>query len=336
MVLASGVLVTANACQNSDLFAAIRGGGGGTYGVVVSTTIKAHPSTPVVAQAFAMGALADAFVPQFLDALTILYGAYPALNDGGFSGYGLWSIKSASPVVGPFTTGYQHAFAVFDKSESEVSSIFASTAAKLAPYNGTSLFITTQYISFPSYAAYYATMSGVMSPVGSSNGALGSRFLDKTALTKSSTELKAMLTTVGGTGGQSLSNNFCLVGGGQVFKDAADPNSGVNPAWRTSYVHHVVARQWATDADDKTIQAVHDDVTYQKVGALRTLAPNTGSYMNEADRLDPLYLQDFYGKSLPRLQVAKAKFDPLGVFYCPTCVGSDQWSEDRTGRLCRS
>lgn len=38
VVLANGKIVTASPCQNSDLLFAIRGGGGGTYGVVVSTT----------------------------------------------------------------------------------------------------------------------------------------------------------------------------------------------------------------------------------------------------------------------------------------------------------
>ena len=92
VVLASGVIVTANACQNSDLFFAIRGGGGGTYGVVVSTTVKAHPSTPVVAQVVQMAPYNDSLIPEFMDALAIVYGAYPLLNDGGYSGYGSWAV----------------------------------------------------------------------------------------------------------------------------------------------------------------------------------------------------------------------------------------------------
>jgi hypothetical protein len=56
--------------------------------------------------------------------------------------------------------------------------------------------------------------------------------------------------------------------------------------------------------------------------------------MNEADRFDPLFLQDFYGGSLAKLQAVKRKYDPLSLFYCPTCVGSDLWHEDNVGRLC--
>ncbi|RAH70545.1 uncharacterized protein BO66DRAFT_82520 [Aspergillus aculeatinus CBS 121060] len=36
--------VTVNACQNQDLFWAIRGGGGGTFGVTLSVTMNAHQS----------------------------------------------------------------------------------------------------------------------------------------------------------------------------------------------------------------------------------------------------------------------------------------------------
>ena len=34
----------ANACQNTDLFFALRGGGGGTFGVVLSITTKVLPA----------------------------------------------------------------------------------------------------------------------------------------------------------------------------------------------------------------------------------------------------------------------------------------------------
>lgn len=43
IVTPAGDLATANAFQHEDLFWAIRGGGGGTYGVIVSVTVKAYP-----------------------------------------------------------------------------------------------------------------------------------------------------------------------------------------------------------------------------------------------------------------------------------------------------
>lgn len=47
IVTADGKILVANACQHSDLFWAIRGGGGGTFGIVTRLTLKTHelPST---------------------------------------------------------------------------------------------------------------------------------------------------------------------------------------------------------------------------------------------------------------------------------------------------
>ncbi|KAG8696540.1 hypothetical protein FRC08_007085, partial [Ceratobasidium sp. 394] len=44
IVKANGQIVKANACQNKDLFWALRGGGGSTYGVALDVTYKTHPA----------------------------------------------------------------------------------------------------------------------------------------------------------------------------------------------------------------------------------------------------------------------------------------------------
>jgi FAD/FMN-containing dehydrogenase len=44
VVIADGTLLTANECTNTDLFWALRGGGGGTFGVVTRMVHKAHDS----------------------------------------------------------------------------------------------------------------------------------------------------------------------------------------------------------------------------------------------------------------------------------------------------
>ena len=43
VVTAGGQVLVANACQNQDLFWALRGGGGGTFGVVTRVTLETHP-----------------------------------------------------------------------------------------------------------------------------------------------------------------------------------------------------------------------------------------------------------------------------------------------------
>ena len=42
VVTADGKLLTANKCSNEDIFWALRGGGGGTFGIVTRIIYKAH------------------------------------------------------------------------------------------------------------------------------------------------------------------------------------------------------------------------------------------------------------------------------------------------------
>ena len=42
VVTADGIVRTANACTNADLFWALKGGGGGTFGVVTRVTLRTH------------------------------------------------------------------------------------------------------------------------------------------------------------------------------------------------------------------------------------------------------------------------------------------------------
>ena len=228
-------------------------------------------------------------MPDFMDAVQIMYESYPALLDAGFNGYGSWSIYSPQPTgegtpptLTNYTTTFLHTIANFGKTTAEAQQLFGSTMAKLGKYNGTSLFFANDFYSSPDYADYYSRFSGIVTPVGQT-AALGSRLLDNKALTGSPSALKTAITAIAGELEQATSNNLILMGGkgSQIFKDAQDRNSGVLPAWRSMYVHNVVARGWLPGSDDATINAVYDDITNTKVKALKTLAPNMGSYMNE-------------------------------------------------------
>lgn len=286
VVIANGQIITVSPCQHPDIFFAVRGGGGGTYGVVVSTTVKAYPTSNMAAQQLSLAPLNSTYMPDFMMAVEILHNAYPYLLDKGFSGYGSWSIASPTPLVynynytlggdiqANFTTGFTHTIAIFRQTSEGAQSIFAPVLRQLTPFNGRSLFINITYSSFPTYAAYYTALSGIESPIGSS-GALGSRLLDRKALT--SPNLNQTLKVLAGTSEQFTSVNLVLVGGGQVARDGADPCSGVNPAWRTSYIHNIVARGWAPGADEATRNAVYSDITNVKVRAMKELAPDTGA-----------------------------------------------------------
>jgi FAD/FMN-containing dehydrogenase len=82
VVTAAGKLLTASQTQNSDLYWALSGGGGGNYAVVLSATYKAHPDTYV-------GGATLAFLSSnnptetFYDAIDAFHAALPAMVDSG-------------------------------------------------------------------------------------------------------------------------------------------------------------------------------------------------------------------------------------------------------------
>ena len=62
----------------------------------------------------------------------------------------------------------------------------------------------------------------------------------------------------------------------------------------------------------------------------RDVSPGAGSYMSEADPAEPKWQEAFYGEYYGRLLGIKRMWDPWGVFWGKTAVGSEGW-EVRTG-----
>ncbi|CAK4031503.1 isoamyl alcohol oxidase [Lecanosticta acicola] len=335
VVLANGSLVTASPTENPDLFFAIRGGGGGTYGVVVETTVKAWPDTNVVSQTLAFAPRTSNDTGVFMDVLTDLYQSFPELSKGGWSGYGSWAVDGPAAVFANFTTGYAHYAGNFNKSLAEAQSSFAPMSAKLQEYNETRLIVSLQYTNHPTYWQFYQPSE----PPAGTLGYTSSRFLDEKALLSNRTSLLQTLSTLAGSSGEYTSNTNEFFGAayGRVAADGrTSPVSGVNPAWRSMVVNHIVSRGFSRDTPAAEVVQIGHDVEHVKGTALRSLAPDTGVYMNEANFLDPDYEEDFYGSHYNRLRRIKRELDPDDVFYCQTCVGSHSWVQVEKGQLCRS
>ncbi|KAK4554204.1 hypothetical protein LTR86_008732 [Recurvomyces mirabilis] len=336
VVLADGSIITASPSQNQDVFFAIRGGGPGTYGVVTKTVIKAHPMTNVTVQHLAIAPLTTN-ISALLDAVTILFHDFPDLNDAGYAGYGTWAISEPTPLFANFTAGYVHGIYMMNSTLITAEAAFTQTLEKLQQYNTTSLFISLSYLTYPDYWSFYHAESGVESPAGSP-GVLTSSLFSRHSVQSSPSSLRRMIETIAGTPNQYTTNALELVSGGAVFDPAAYGRySGVNSAWRRSYFNNIVARGLPPNANTTAQKAIWDDIQ-AKGRAMKELAPETGVYMNEADRLDPEFEADFYGQHYKRLLGIKHARDPKAVFYCPTCVGSGEWEDgsgEGEGRLCR-
>jgi len=83
IVTADGDHIIANAYRNKDLFWALRGGGGGTWGVVTSVTYKTHPSTPFSAASILVNSTNADSTQKFLTEIIRLT---PSLVEQGYGG----------------------------------------------------------------------------------------------------------------------------------------------------------------------------------------------------------------------------------------------------------
>ena len=68
------------------------------------------------------------------------------------------------------------------------------------------------------------------------------------------------------------------------------------------------------------------------MAALRAAAPDTGAYVNECDYFQPDWQRAFWGAHYPRLARIKRRYDPDGLFTVHHGVGSEGWSADGFAR----
>ena len=64
------------------------------------------------------------------------------------------------------------------------------------------------------------------------------------------------------------------------------------------------------------------------MGALRKAAPKAGSYVSESDYFIKDWQRAFWGANYERLARAKRQYDPHGLFFVRHGVGSEAWSDD--------
>jgi hypothetical protein len=162
IVLANGSLITTNSFQYPDLFWALRGGGGGTYGIVTSTTYQTHPTFPIVGAVmlsnFPSLAIAQNVTTEFIKLL-------PTLSDEGWGGYsGISNSTFSAMLVGP------------NISWADANATFLPFAQYVEDATGGSVIATT--IPFPSFYEFYKIFFSNPGQVGS-NVEIASRLLPR-------------------------------------------------------------------------------------------------------------------------------------------------------------
>jgi hypothetical protein len=121
--------------------------------------------------------------------------------------------------------------------------------------------------------------------------------------------------------------------------------NAVGPAWRDAYMFAIVGTIWDEKLPQAEIDVINRRITEDWTASLRSLTPGGGTYLNEADVMDPDWQKAFYGyDNYLRLSDIKQQVDPWGLFFAPTGVGSEGWTVEnqtsyvltQTGRLCKA
>ncbi|KAI4592656.1 hypothetical protein KJ359_010558 [Pestalotiopsis sp. 9143b] len=92
LVTANGTFITANETSNSDLFWALRGGGGSTFGIVTSAIVRAHPRVNVVTSSLSFSTSATVSNETFWLGIRAFFEDFIPYTDAGT--YSWWSITT--------------------------------------------------------------------------------------------------------------------------------------------------------------------------------------------------------------------------------------------------
>jgi hypothetical protein len=283
VVLADGSAVVANARQHSDLYWALRGGGGGNFGIVTRFVFRTHPVGSVstysmewpwsdakqVVQAW------QAFAPHAPDGLSCV------LNVNAAAGLGTPHITSAGQFFG---------------SEQALRSLLAPLANA-----GTPTRFTTTTRTFLEAVHYWA-----------GGGTGRATFAAKSSISTaplSSAGIDALLH-------QIEDKRTAGTGSGIVLLDSWGGAINRVPKGATAFVHRsaLFSMQYLAYWDAGTAAAPNVAWLRRCFAALRPYV-STFAYQNYIDPELPNWQHAYYGTNLARLRQVKHKYDPHNVFH---------------------
>jgi hypothetical protein len=318
VVTATGKHLTATPKENSDLYWALSGGGGGTYALVLSMTIKAHADSQVGGAfiQFASTGLGDTYWNMIGEFHKLL----PSLVDTGAmaaykitaGGFGL------GPLTAPGKTGPE-------------------TVALLQPWIDT---LTKNNVKFslknttsPTYLQHMLTYFGPF-PDGKYPAATltGGRLIPRSLVLQNNDKLTDALKKI--TEGGVFYMGVLGLNVNHTVANNTPSTNAVLPAWREALMSVLVVADWNFTQPLSHMQDVANEMTDRIVPYLEDITPGGGTYLNEGDFQLETWKEDFYGPNYNKLLSIKNKYDPKHIFYGKTAVGSDAWKVEADGRLC--
>jgi FAD/FMN-containing dehydrogenase len=330
VVTTDGRFITASADQNNDLFWALRGGGGSTFGIVTSMVVKAYPTIPVTTVTFSFSSGGNITIETFYAGVRAYFNYFiPHTEAGLYSYFHVYAISNTSmsfdmaPIFAP------------NLNETETMALLSPWFAQLASLGFEIVPTVTTFTSF--YDAWEAAFP--LEDIGYSDDVFGSRLFPR-----SNWEDETLLNSTFEAIWTSLEAGLFVTSFNiaPTLANGDHPDNSVNPAWRNTVMHCIQTIVWDNNATPEEIIIARNLLT-ERQEAFKNVSIGAGSYLGEGDREEPDFQQSFYGAYYDRLQDIKRKYDPWNVLWAKNAVGSEVYQvatsdviPDENGRLCKS
>ena len=352
IVNADGRILIANPCTNPDLFWAIKGGGGGTFGVVTRLTLRTHdlPENFGTVQARIEAKTPDAF--RRLVAHTVEFYRANLMNPHWgeqirFSGHAVslsmvfqsMDQKTAQAIWAPYFDWVKAAGDDYVMKAKPF--IIALPARKFwdATFMGSLGGIVVKD-DRPGASADNTWWAGDGGQVGQVLHGYHSVWLPKGLLAADQQgRLVDALCSAATNWGVSLHFNKGLAGAPDEALTASR-DTATNPAVLDAFALAITAGEEPPAypgvpghephdadgrADAKTMRAA--------MAALKALAPSPASYVSESDYFEPRWREAYWGVHAARLERVKRRHDPEGLFFVHHGIGSERWTADGFTRV---
>ncbi len=353
IVTADGQVRIANRCNHPELFWGIKGGGGGSLGVVTRVTLATHELPALFGLVnCSVQASSDA---AFLELITHMLAFYRDNLANGHWGEQIRFKAHRVLSVELLFQGLDHGAAdvlwkpFFDYVASAPEKFTIVDAPRVADFPARYFWNPDMLRKFPGAvigddragaSPQNVFWSGDAGQVGQVLHSYDSLWLPAALLDQGRLpEFAGAVQAAAAQWEVSLHLNKGLAGA-PAAAVAAARDTAMNPAVLDAFALAIIAAEeppaypGIPGHEVNVAEGRFDAARIQRaMDALRAVAPVPASYVSEGNYFDKDWQRAFWGSNYARLARAKAQYDPEGLFFVHHGVGSDAWSADGFTRL---
>ena len=304
IVTADGMLRTVNAQQNSDLWWALRGGGGSTWGVMTSLTVRAHQN-PTNGFTFAKAWWGNNMCPSGCTQLQTMIDAYlqwTTILDRRWSGLAFFTpTVSAKPSDCGATLSLYIQY-VFLGSMNEGAATWVNLTGPYSPLGSDIKNTSTWWEQARVYALENIVPLAFLTPSANTPGSVPSVLVSRENLSAVAAQIKLAIDECPRSKACNRQEIYHDITG--QTDSPQEANVSISDRFRKAIYHYVVGG-WNSTMMDR----------YYKLGE--------NSYFSESAYNLQSWKMRYWGANYDKLLKIKQKYDPNGVFWCRNCVGSD-------------